>query len=98
MPSNGCAIRTARSLPECPPMGDAADTGDDAGVLALADRKYQDRNWMTAAALYRALLARNPTLAQHQAVPIALGHCMIELSPDADPLALAADLVATVPP
>jgi hypothetical protein len=48
---------------------------------------------MTAAVLYQGIHRRNSPLAQEREVPLALGHCLIELRDDIDPITLARDLV-----
>ncbi|MBV8170058.1 MAG: glycosyltransferase family 1 protein [Alphaproteobacteria bacterium] len=73
--------------------GDAHDTM----LLDAADQRYHERAWSAAAMLYRAIRDRSPELAIRRGVPLALGHCLIELHRDADPGALARELVGQPP-
>ena len=75
---------------------EAGDDGTDA-LFQVAEDSYRTGDWAKASILFQMLQARHPAAAAARGVPIAAGHCRIELSDDVDPTALAAELVPLVP-
>ena len=78
-------------------MTSAGTPDPDEGLIDLADQRYQHGEWSAALLLYTGLQRRQSTSAIARGVPIALAHCLLELHADADPTALARDLVPPVP-
>jgi hypothetical protein len=71
--------------------------GHDAALIEAALQHYHARRWSAALMLFRAIHQRSPELAVQRGIPLALGHCLIELNDDADPGALARELVQQPP-
>src|SRR5258706_9831399 len=69
----------------------------DAALLETANQRYHERAWSSALMLFRVIHQRSPDLAVRRGVPLALGHCLIELQDDADPGVLARELVGQAP-
>jgi hypothetical protein len=79
-------------------MSDPAVGTTQAGTLVeLADHRYHARNWSGALLLYQALRQSDPALARARGVPLAISHCLIELRDDADPGAMAIEILPDVP-
>ena len=53
-------------------------------TIAAADALYRAHDWAAALAAYRTISARAPDDALGAALPLAIGHCLIELA-DGDP-------------
>lgn len=51
------------------------------GLLQAGDRAYQQQDWRMARDFYRHVATLDPAAAPALALPLALGHCDIELAP-----------------
>lgn len=58
----------------------SADTTAADMIVGLADRFYQQGEWSSALPLYRNAATMDPTGAADRALPLAIGHCSIELA------------------
>ncbi|MBI3517543.1 MAG: glycosyltransferase family 1 protein [Proteobacteria bacterium] len=78
-----------------------ADIGAVAGrlLVGLADRKYLEREWAAALALYRAAHERHPAISAERGLPLMIGHCAIEAAdpPQLETLVLETGAVTESP-